>query len=334
MRAWIGSNERYLGMKWYSRQILIALAVVGCFVFALLWPGLPSPRPLVVAVGTRMGSEALVFALAQGVPLPARELRLVEMVGVTALARALENEVVDAAILSLDESLQMGDGGQPVRIALLLERSIGADVLLAPARISRIEDLRGCRIGVELRSAGHYLLHKALTSVGMDLRDVELIPLTAREVPNALDGQVDALVVTEPDLRHVKTKDLVRLFDSRELKKPIVRVLAVRKAVWEENREVLREVCARYFDAQPKMTAEHAEFVAFIARRTGLTESEARDAILRCEFLDREEMLSLAKEGGVDDILAAKRLEMIRAELLVGEKEDLAAVETEIWERR
>jgi NitT/TauT family transport system substrate-binding protein len=334
MRAWFGSNRRYLGMKWYSRQILIVLAVVGCFVFALLWPGLPSPRPLVVAVGTRMGSEALVFALAQGVPMPASELRLVEMVGVTALARALENEVVDAAILSLDESLQMGDGGQPVRIALLLERSIGADVLLAPARISRIEDLRGCRIGVELRSAGHYLLHKALTSVGMDLRDVELIPLTAREVPNALEGQVDALVVTEPDLRHVKTANLVRLFDSGELKKPIIRVLAVREAVWEENREVLRELCARYFDAQPKMTAENAAFVAFIARRTGLTESEASDAIRRCEFLDREEMLSLTAEGGVDEILAAKRMEMIRAELLVGQKEDLAAVETEIWERR
>jgi len=321
-------------MRKYLRHILITLSVAACFAFALGWSGLPFARPLVVAVGTRMGSEALVFALSQDGPIPASKLRLVEMVGVTALARALENEVVDAAILSLDEALQMGDGGQPVRIVLLLEQSRGADVLLAQSRFTRIEELRGRRIGVELRSAGHYLLHKALKSVEMDLRDVELIPLTAREVPNALDSQVDALVVTEPDLRHVATEKSVRLFDSSALQQPIIRVLAIREAVWQQHYEVLREICVRFFEAQPQMTAEDVEFVSFIARRTGLTEAEASDSIRRCGFLDRAEMLLLAEGGGVDAILASKRLEMIQAELLVGQKDRFTAIETEIWEPR
>lgn len=315
------------------KKIVILAAAFACFAFALFWGGVPSSRPLVVAVGARMGSEALVFALSRGEPMPPSELRLVEMVGVTALARALENEVVDAAILSLDEALQMSDGGQPVRIALLLERSRGADVLLARPGITKIQALRGQRIGVELRSAGHYLLHKALRSVGMDLSDVQLIPLTAREFPNALEDQVDALVVTEPDLRHVISEEAVRLFDSSELKKPIVRMLAVREAVWEEHHEVIQKICDRFFEAQWQMTDQDEEFVSFIARRTGLTLDEAKGAIRRCGFLNREEMLSLAENGGIEAILASKRQEMIQAELLVGQREDLSPIDTTLWGR-
>lgn len=318
-------------MSTRQRKIIVSTAALGCFVFALFWAGLPASSPFVVAVGTRMGSEALVFALSRGEPLPASQLRLVEMVGATALARALENEVVDAAILSLDEVLQMGDGGQPVRIALLLEQSRGADVLLAKEGITRIEDLRGRRIGVELRSVGHYLLHKALKSVEMDLGDVQLIPLTAREVPNALEDQVDALVVSEPDLRHVNLVKAIRLFDSSELEQPIVRVLAVREAVWAQHIEVIQKICARFFEVQPQMTSSDEEFMAFIARRTGLTPSDASGAIRRCGFLTREKMRQLAVGGRLETILASKRQEMIQAELLVGQREMLTPIEIDLW---
>lgn len=321
-------------MKKYSRQLLISVAAAVSFAFALLWHGLPPTRPFVLAVGTRMGSEALVFALAQGLPIPPSDLRLVEMVGVTALARALENEVVDAAILSLDEALQMGDGGQPVRIALMLEQSMGADVLLAKSGFSRIEDLRGRRIGVELRSAGHYLLHKALRSVDMGLEDVQLIPLTAREVPNALESQVEALVVTEPDLRQVEVTETVRLFDSNELAKPIIRVLAVREAVWDEHRAVIQEICNRYFQAQPMMKPENGAFVGFISRRTGLSESNVVESITRCDFLGRQEMVQMADAGEIEAILDHKRSEMILGELLVGQRASVDWIGRELWDLR
>jgi NitT/TauT family transport system substrate-binding protein len=332
--SFMRANGRGQDMKKYWSQLFIAVAVAACFAFALFWHGLPSARPFVLAVGTRMGSEALVFALAQGEPIPASDLRLVEMVGVTALARALENEVVDAAILSLDEALQMGDGGQPVRIALMLEKSKGSDVLLAKSGFSRIEDLRGRRIGVELRSAGHYLLHKALRSVDMGLEDVQLIPLTAREVPNALESQVEALVVTEPDLQHIVVVGATRLFDSNALAKPIIRVLAVREAVWDEHRAVMQEICFRYFAAEPRMTPEDVDFVAFISRRTGLSERDVVEAIERCDFLGRQEMVRMADTGEIEAVLNHKRSEMILGELLVGQRASVNWIGRELWELR
>lgn len=303
-------------VSWLGKGWVLA-AAAACFGFAFFWPGLNEPQPFKLAVGTRMGSEALMFALSQSEAMPVDQLRMVEMFGATALSRALENEVVDGAILSLDEALQMNDAGHPVRIALLLEQSAGADVLLASAEITKVEMLKGKRVGVELRSSGHYLLYKALESAGLTLADVELIPITARETPGALlSDDVDALVVTEPDVRQVEAVDASRLFDSSQLKHPIMRVLAVREAVWKSHAEVLRRLVDQYFQAQPLMNSKDESFLNFLERRTRL----AREPIMTClkfsHFPSREETVDWMNSGRLKEVLSSKVEDMIKSELL------------------
>jgi ABC-type nitrate/sulfonate/bicarbonate transport system substrate-binding protein len=165
----------------------------------------------------------------------------------------------------------------------------------------------------------------------MGLEDVQLIPLTAREVPNALESQVEALVVTEPDLQHIEVVGAVRLFDSNELAKPIIRVLAVREVVWDEHRAVMQEICLRYFAAEPRMTPDDVEFVGFISRRTGLSEKDVGESIQRCDFLSRQEMVRMAETGEIEAILNHKRSEMVLGELLVGEKANVDWIGKELW---
>jgi len=301
----------------WRRKGWVFAAAAGCFGFAFFWQGLKEPEPFKLAVGTRMGSEALVFALSQVEAFPPDRLRMVEMFGATALSRALENEVVDGAILSLDEALQMNDAGHPLRIALLLEKSIGADVLLGGGSVTKVEMLKGKRVGVELRSSGHYLLAKALTSVGLTLADVQLIPITARETPGALlSNEVDALVVTEPDVRRVESVEFNRLFDSAQLKYPIMRVLAVREAVWESHESVLRELVNLFFATQSKMNVEDELFLSFLERRTRL----GRDAMTTClkfsTFLGPAEMLDWMQSGKLEAVLKAKAEDMVQSGLL------------------
>jgi NitT/TauT family transport system substrate-binding protein len=310
-------------VSWIPRGMVL-LAAVGCFGFALFWEGLEEAEPLKLAVGTRMGSEALMFALSGGGDPDADRLRLVEMTGATALSRALENEVVDAAILSLDEALQMNDAGHPVRIALILEESNGADALLAKEEVREIAELKRKRVGVEVRSSGHYLLHKALESGGLTLADVELIPLTARETPSALaTGEVDALVVTEPDGQRVGQEGVRRLFDSSRLEHPILRVLAVREAVWEKHKGVLGGVVESFLRAQPGMNAEDEVFVEFMERRTRLPREAIRECLKRSRFPGRQEMREWAASGRLAEVLEGKAESMKRADLLRGELENL-----------
>ncbi len=301
------------------RKGLVLLAAAGCFAFALFWDGLGGPNPLKLAVGTRLGSEALVFALTQGQPLPPSELRLIEMEGATAISRALENQVVDAAVLSLDEALQMNDAGHPVRVAFILEESVGADVLLAPPHVTGVEMLKGARVGVEVRSCGHYLLLKVLEKAGLTLTDVELIPLTEREVPSALrEGAVDAMVVTEPDASRISPREARRLFDSTELEDPILRVLAVRETVWEAKKEVLKTLAQRFLREQPRMRAADAEFSNYMERRMELDSERVERCLERCRFPSREEMTAWLAGDRLGEIMKSKMHDMTEAGLLSG----------------
>ena len=318
----------------WRRKGWVLAAAAGCFGFAFFWQGLKEPQPFKLAVGSRMGSEALVFALNQAEAFPPDRLRMVEMFGATALSRALENEVVDAAILSLDEALQMNDAGHPLRIALLLEKSVGADVLLGAASVTKLEMLKGKRVGVELRSSGHYLLSKALTSVGLTLADVQLIPITARETPGVLlSDEVDALVVTEPDVRRVESVEANRLFDSSQLQHPIMRVLAVREAVWEAHESVLRQLVALFFEAQARMNADDELFLSFLERRTRLT----REAITTClkfsSFLGREELLDWMGSGKLEEVLNAKASDMMQSGLLRAGPSNLPSWDASLYKR-
>ncbi len=298
-------------------KMLVSLAAVGCFAFAVLWRGLPEPNPLKLAVGTRLGSEALVYALSQGKALSASELRLIEMSGATAISRALENGVADAAVLSVDEAVQLNDAGQPVRFAFVLEESVGADVLLTTAKVPQLKDLKGARIGVEVRSSGHYLLFKALERGGLTLADVELIPLTRREVPTALqEGAVDALVVTEPDAVQIAKNDALRLFDSSMLEFPILRVLAVRESAWDSNARMLKILVQRYLQAQPRMRATDAEFLEYLMRRTGLDKQAVVRMLEHCHFPDAEKTRSWLSGPRLENTLDVITRDMMKADLI------------------
>ena len=318
-------------VSWLGKGWVLAAAAV-CFGFAFFWPGLKEPLPFKLAVGTRMGSEALMFAMSQAEAVPVDQLRMVEMFGATALSRALENEVVDGAILSLDEALQMNDAGHPVRIALLLEQSAGADVLLASSEISQVAMLKGRRVGVELRSSGHYLLHKALESAGMTLADVELIPITARETPGALlSDDVDALVVTEPDVRQVEAADANRLFDSSQLRHPIMRVLAVREAVWKSHADVLRLLVNQYFAAQPLMKSKEEPFLGYLERRTKLGRKPIMTCLNFSHFPSREETVDWMSSGRLKEVLNAKVEDMVQSELLSSEAVSLPSWDINLY---
>ncbi len=301
------------------RTVLVLLAAAGCFAFAIFWSGFREEEPFRLAVGTRPGSEALIFALTHDGLLPAQDLRLIEMAGATAISRALENGVVDAAVISLDEALQMNDAGHPVRLVLVLEESRGADVLLVPRGIESLPMLKGKKVGAEVRSSSHFLLYKALSKVGLSLADVELLPFTGREVSAAFEAEhVDAIVVTEPDAQRFPPGELSRLFDSAELDDPILRVLAVREAVWEQKKRVVTMVADRYLKIQPQMKAENEVFCRFLAHRMRLPP----DAVQRClryvHFPGREENQVWLGSDRLDKIMESKMRDMVDGGLLSG----------------
>lgn len=313
-------------------KVMVILAAAGCFAFAIAWPGFEVREPFKLAVGTRPGSEAMVFALTENRPFTANELRLIEMTGATAISRAVENGVVDAAVISLDEALQMNDSGHPVRIVLVLEESVGADAVLAPPHVTGLEMLKGLRVGVEIRSSSHYLLLQALRRAGLSLADVELLPFTGREVSAAFAANmVDALVLTEPDIQRISHDEMRRIFDSSELEQPILRVLAVREEAWTEKKHMLQKIAGRFLSMQKRMHAGDEGFVSFFARRTRISHEAVRRCLEHVRFPDHARMLEWLGQGKIEDVLRGKYDVMAKAELLSGDQIPLPAWDASLF---
>ena len=79
---------------------------------------------------------------------------------------------------------------------MVLDESVGADALMVREGIPDVSGLRGKAIGVDVRSAGAYLLANALEEAGMTMKDVELVQLIHSEMQVAVQaGRVDAVVV-------------------------------------------------------------------------------------------------------------------------------------------
>ena len=65
---------------------------------------------------------------------------------------------------------------------------------------SRVKDLKGKKIGVELNFVDHLLLLKALEANGMSETDVELVNVPTNDTPQALaSGGVDAIAAWQPN---------------------------------------------------------------------------------------------------------------------------------------
>jgi NitT/TauT family transport system substrate-binding protein len=228
-------------------------------------PGLwPAAEPLLVAGDLQM--------------LPANRFQIIEIPWASAVARAFGSGAADVAVVTLEGVLRMREAGQKLKVLKVLSQSAGADAVLTRHDIQRLQDLKGKRVGVE-RSAGSYLLVNALESVGMTMDEIETVPMLQSEMELALQGgQVEAVVVMEPWLTKLSREGTRSLYDSSQLKVPIIYLLVASERACKSSREELVSLL--------KVQAEIADKIWAGKPFLGM------DAVLRRENLNAAELLS------------------------------------------
>lgn len=182
------------------------------------------PR-LKVAVSVWPGSEALVLSRDARI-LPPNRIRVVELPWASAVTRTFDDDAVDVAVLSLDGVLQLLETGEKLRVVMVMDQSTGGDAVMARPEITSLQNLHGKRVGVDVFGVGMYLLVNALEQQGMSLKDIQIVPLIQPEVESMFqEGTIDAAVASEPWLTQISGKGMQRLYDSSELKVPLLRML-------------------------------------------------------------------------------------------------------------
>lgn len=207
---------------------------------ACLWLGLagcgePLQPPLTVGINTWVGYDPLVLARDRGLTDP-QAVKVVELISSAEAVRHLRNGLLDAAALTLDETLRLADSGFDVRIVALLDTSSGADVVLAAPEVRSLPDLRGRAIAVEDASVGTLVLERLLKKAGLTREDVSVVKMESTQHLMALQSdRVSAAVSYAPIEGAIRRAGYRRIFDSSQMPDEILDVLVVRGDVLRQR---------------------------------------------------------------------------------------------------
>jgi NitT/TauT family transport system substrate-binding protein len=288
-------NEIQAFLKRFWAPILAGLLLVT----ATVLPKVERQARVRVVISVGPGSEPLMQAGELNV-LPADEFRVVELPWTSAVARALGNGAGDVGVVTLDGVLRMREGGQRLRVLMVLDESVGADALMVREGIPDVSGLRGKAIGVDVRSAGAYLLANALEEAGMTMKDVELVQLIHSEMQVAVQaGRVDAVVVADPWLRQMQKKGMRVVYDSTKLAVPVLHLLVAS----ERSHAALSPRFAELLRAQLTMT-ERIRADKGLGGRESLLRRERLSASEFAESLNRVRPIDLV---GNEDLLSGNR---------------------------
>ncbi len=197
---------------------------------------------------------------------------LLEYPHTTGVLRAFDNDLLDAALLTLDETLQLATSGHDLEILLITNISAGADVLYARPGIDSLPALAGKRIAVETGALGGHLLARILERAGLAERDVQVVSLPIHEHAEALrSGRIDAAITFATEEPAFLAAGAHRLLDTRDLPDTVIDVLVVeRDRIAPARREQLR---ALWFDSLREWLGNREPTEQRLSRRLGIEQA-------------------------------------------------------------
>ncbi len=217
-------------------------------------------------------------------------VQLLELASLADARRVFEQDQVDLTFCTLVEVLLMNeeDYQDPVRVIATVDYSNGSDMLLVRDEIHCLADIRGRRIGVEPGSVDGLSVFLALSSIGLSMDDVTLVPLAQSEMLKAMsEGQVDAVQTYPPSSDAVEQLDGVRrIWDSSQAPGTILDVLAARSSVLGERPEEVRALLRAYRRAQEFYRHHPDEAVTVLAHRCRLDEDLLRRSMSGLRILN------------------------------------------------
>jgi NitT/TauT family transport system substrate-binding protein len=288
---------------------LLLATGVGC--------GRPPDLPLRIGINPWPGYELLYLAAEKGFfEQEGVKVRLVEYTSLGDTRRAFELGRLDGMTCTLIElsEVRRRTPLSPSAV-LVLDNSMGADVLLAGPGTASVEQLRGRRVGVETGSLGVYLLVRALEMYGLRMEDVVLV---ASDPPSMgadfAGGTLDAIVSYPPYATEILRDGRAHvLFSSAQIPGEVVDVLAVDAAAAAHRARELTGVIRAWERARVYATEHADETQRRMAERERVSPEELRASLAAIRILPLAEQPPLFAPGAALQQIFARLQAVMRA---------------------
>ncbi len=146
----------------------------------------------------------------------------------------------DACVMTNMDLLTIPAAGGVDSTALIMgDYSNGNDGIVLKGKGKKLADIKGQKINLVELSVSHYLMARALASVGMSERDIKVINTSDADIVGAFAAPGTTAVVTwKPQLSEVmKTPNTSLVFDSSKIPGEIMDFMVVNTATLKANPE-------------------------------------------------------------------------------------------------
>ncbi|MGM0952796.1 MAG: ABC transporter substrate-binding protein [Pseudomonadota bacterium] len=285
-----------------AKRLFSKWAIVFVLAFSLSGCDNLTPSTLRIAVNAWPGYGYFAIAKEQGF-LSGPEAPALEIVETASLGdsiRAFNRGQVHMLGGTLAELASINLAGKrSARAILVLNRSVGGDMIVSTSDITQLRQLEGKRLALEPVSANVLVLAAALSESGLDLDQVELMPLPQGEMPAALAEQrVDAAITYPPvSLELLALPGTHRLFDTRQSPNAVIDVLIVAEDVIEKRPDGLRKIVAAHNQALVWGRENPIEARQLLAKHTGLSVEAMAEVEKSIDMVTLEQQAGVWQSG-------------------------------------
>ncbi len=213
----------------------------------------------------------------------------------------------DAVIcMSLDALTIPASSGMDTTVIAPLSTSAGSDGLIMRGDDPQLTDLKGQQINLVALSGSHYLLARALDSVGLAEPDVTVINTSDAYIGAVMeDASAQAVVTWKPQLTTILDQydDTHLVYDSSDIYGEIVDVVIAPTDKLAEHPEFARALAGAWFEATAALDPAHPEHerLLAIAADTLSTDIESvQSQLATIDFFSPDEAIELIQSEDFD----------------------------------
>ena len=207
------------------RTVIVAMfAVAALLALVFLFPGTPpQEQASKISMVLDRWPPAWYFSVAEQQGYLAEEGLGMEFFNYNSTPESIEvfirNKSMDCVDITSNDLFNMRENGVNVVLIFPIDRSEGADALVASPSIESVPELRGKKIGVQgFNTFSHMFAVKILEKYNLSETDVMFFNVLNQDVPQAIaDGRIDAGEVYEPALSEALSRGQEKIADSTEL---------------------------------------------------------------------------------------------------------------------
>lgn len=204
------------------------------------------------------------------------QAEIIRFTSTTEVIQALKDREIQGAGLTLDEVFSVVDSGFRGSVVLILDYSMGGDMIIGQKHIKHFKDLEGKTIGYEGTVVGEFLLERALHKNNLKRASINLVNIPKVDwLTTFAEKSVDALVCFNPTaIVLLDEYEGNLLFSSSEIPFEIIDVLFFSELFYDDNKVPITNIVTAWFDALGYIDADLDKAVEIMSTFSSIIKPE------------------------------------------------------------